>query len=57
MADIERLESDIHDIKLFLLTLDDVLRKSDAYKDANFVDINFLTEKVNKWDRDIYGED
>ena len=56
MANIEKLEKDVYDIKLFLLTLDNILRQSGAYKDAKFNELNFITQKINQWDSELYGE-
>ena len=56
MANIEKLEKDVYDIKLFLLTLDNILRQSDVYKDAKFNELNSITKTVNQWESEIYGE-
>lgn len=56
MADIEKLEKDVYDIKLFLLTLDNILRQSDAYKDAKFNELNSITTTINQWESELYGE-
>lgn len=56
MVNIEKIEKDIYDIKLFLMLLDNTLRTSGAYKDAKFSELNSITNTINQWESEICDE-